>query len=67
LIRVISHICCFEYDTARYYLDQFHIVKDAKEKARLEICLTGSLKMTYAESEIGKIRAFMEEQHAIKT
>jgi hypothetical protein len=60
-------LCFFKFDTCRFYVAKIHSTINEKEIKRLETGLEGSLKMTYAESEIVKMREFMEEQYAIKT
>jgi hypothetical protein len=67
LVRVLFHLCCFRFDTCRFFIDKIHGTKNAKEIEKLETGLRRSLKMTYAESYIMKVREFLEEQYAIKT
>jgi hypothetical protein len=67
LVRVLCHLCFFKFDTCKFYVERIHATTNAKEIKRLEAGLQGSLKMTYAASEITKVRDFLEEQYAIKT
>jgi hypothetical protein len=64
---VLCHLCFFKFDTCRFYVDKIHSATNVKEIESLETGLKVSLKMTFAESDIVKVREFLEEQYAIKT
>jgi hypothetical protein len=64
---VLCHFCFFKYDTSRFYVDRIHNATNVKEVGMLETGLDCSLKMTYAEADVMKVREYLEVQYAIKT